>query len=413
MAEFAVNRDLSKKSNLILLFFLLSPIMSLFLSIKGYKYNWAKNIVWMFCGYFGYTFVIGNNSSDINRYKIYFTEIASMNLNFFEFLSFLYNKGETDFLQQIIFYFISRFSLDFNFTLMIIGLIFGYFFSRNIWFILRLNTKKTNWFSVLVIFIFSFIFACWDINVMRFTLAAHIFLYGIFEQFLFNKKIGYFFILLSPLMHFTFSIVVMVVLIFKILGIHTKVFFIFFVLTTLFSEINPDVLSRQFSFLPQSYIDKSEDYLALEYIEYKKELLEEKNFRGKYYQSSLKWAVAILLSFIFFNLKKIIKNEQIMVLFSFTLLYMAIFNLVGSLPSMNRFLFVGYLSSLTVFYFYFSDKLKTKEKMVSILCTPLLVFYFIVKLRIGLEFTGFSAIFGNPITAVFNTEDFVLIELFK
>ena len=69
----------SSNSLYILLLFLFSPIIAVFISVINYKATWAKNIVWLFCSYYGYTFVIGNKGSDVNRYKSIFEKHYNIN----------------------------------------------------------------------------------------------------------------------------------------------------------------------------------------------------------------------------------------------------------------------------------------------------------------------------------------------
>ncbi len=395
------------------LVFLLSPIFALFLSFFKYKENWPKNIVWFFSSFYGFTFVIGNKSSDINRYKSSFDELLNSQLNFFGYLGKLIAKGETDFLQQSIFYFLSKTTSNFSYVLLIIGLIYGYFLSRNIWYVLSLNKLKLSKIAILMILVFSFLFAVWDINVMRFTLAAQIFFYGIFNYVINKKKSGLLFVFISPFMHFSFTIAIGVFLLHQILGNITKLFFIFFIISFTISEINLEVFKNQFGLLPEIYSEKTEDYINEEYKEQKDEMTENKNFNGKFYQSSLKWSVGILLSFIYLNRKKIKGNISLENLLAFTLLFIAIFNILSVIPSMNRFQFMGYLFAFALFCSFFNGVVNKNEKIIIIICTPFILFYFFIKLRIGLEFTGLFTILGGPISAIFNDGDVALIEFFK
>ena len=403
----------SSNSIYVLLVFIIFPLLALYISIKKYKELWAKNIVWLFCGYYGYTFVLGNKSSDINRYKSIFESHSNRHSGFEEFFNSLLREDKLDFIQPMLSYLTSILTGNFHVFLMIIGLIFGFFLSRNIWSVLSLAEKRPLWYGILFIFIFTFIFAIWDINVMRFTMAAQIFFYGAFNHFINNKRWGILFIILSPLMHFSFSIAIGVYLIYKLFGNITKLYFACFLVSFAISELSLDVFKSQIRFLPQIYIEKSEGYINEDYKEHKDEMTENKNFRGKFYQSSLKWSGAILLVFIYFNRKKIKGNISVENLLAFTLLFTAIFNVLSVIPSMNRFQFVGYLFAFTLFYSFFNGVLNNNEKRIIVICTPFLLFFFFMKLRIGLEFTGIFTMLGGPISALFNDGDIALIEFLK
>ena len=269
------------------------------------------------------------------------------------------------------------------------------------------------WYGILFIIVFAFLFAVWDINVMRFTLAAQIFFYGSFNHLINKKKWGLLFVFVSAFVHFSFIIAIGVYLLYKLIGNFINLYFICLLVSFTISELNLDVFNSQLSFLPQIYKEKSDDYINADYKEYKNETMENKNFRGKYYQLSLKWSVGILLAFIYLNQKKIKGNIILENLFAFTLLFIAIFNILSVIPSMNRFQFLGYLFAFALFYSFFNGVLNKNEKKIIIICTPFIIFYFFIKLRIGLEFTGLFTILGGPITAIFNDGDIALIEFLK
>lgn len=403
----------SSNSIYILLVFLLSPVLAVYISIKNYKEVWAKNTICLFSSYYGYTFVIGNTGSDINRYKSIFEKHCNLDISIPDFLDSLLNEGNLDFIQPILSYITATFTGNFRLFVMLIGLIFGFFLSRNIWNVLSLAKKKPMWYGVLFIVVFAFIFAVWDINVMRFTLAAQIFFYGIFNHLINKKKWGILFICIAPFMHFSFCIAIAVYYLYKLIGNFTKLYFVCFLVSFTVSELNLDVFKSQLSFLPKIYVEKSEDYINDDYKEHKDEMTENKNFRGKFYQSSLKWSVGLLLAFIYLNRKKIKGNIRLENLLAFTLLFIAIFNILSVIPSMNRFQFMGYLFAFALFYSYFNGVINKNEKKIIIICTPFILFYFFIKLRIGLEFTGLFTILGGPISALFSDGDIALIEFLK
>ncbi|GAB1357829.1 hypothetical protein MASR1M29_20020 [Cloacibacterium normanense] len=401
-----------------LLVFLFSPLLALIISLKNYKEVWAKNIVLIFSGFYGFMFVIGNAGSDINRYKSRFEENLNLDISLLDYLKLLFKEDKFDFIQPFLSYFVSCFTSDFRVFLLLIGLIFGFFLSRNIWYVISLVNNKPRWFSILFILVFSFIYAIWDINVMRFTLAAHIFFYGVFNVMVRKNNWGYLFALISIFMHFSFMIALVLFILYKLLGSNfVKIYFVLFIFSFLTSELNLSVVKEQMSILPQNLIEKSDDYLNEDYKEKREELNSNKNFRGKYYQSSLKWSVGILLTFIYFKrnkeTKKQTNKDTVKNLLGFCLLFLGVFNILSNIPSMNRFQFLSYLFAFALFYIYFSKLTQKNEIRIVYLVLPLILFYFIVKLRIGLEFTGIFTLLGGPVTAFFSDNDVPLIDFLK
>jgi hypothetical protein len=401
-------------SNFVFLVFLFSPLIALILSAKQYKEKWGKNIVWMFSAFFGYSFVIGNEGSDINRYKKKFLLHYDMQMSVGDYFNFLMSEGTFDFIQPLLSFITSLFTSDFKIYLLLIGAIFGFFLSRNIWTVLSLGKKKPMWYGLLFILVFSFIYAVWDINVMRFTLATHIFFYGWIKLLLHKNKWGYLFMVLAILVHFSFTIAIAFCVFYQIFGKNfVKAYFIFFVISFFASELNLSTIKGQMSFLPKNFIEKSDDYLDDDYKKKRDGIKENKNFRGKFYQSSLKWAVGILLTTIYVNRKKIKDNFSSENLLAFCLMFVGIFNILSVIPSMNRFQFVSYLFAFTLFYSYFNGEINYKEKRIIYLCTPLILFYFVMKVRIGFEFIGLLTLLGGPFVALIKDGDIAMIEFLK
>ena len=406
------------KSNTIYIFFvfLFSPLLALIISIKNYKEVWAKNIVLLFSAFYGFMFVIGNAGSDINRYKARFEKQIDLKISLSEYVKLLFKEDNLDFLQPLLSYIVSNFTSDFRIFLLLIGLIFGFFLSRNIWYVISTVNNKPRWFSILFILVFSFIYAIWDMNVMRFTLAAHIFFYGVFNVLVRKNNWGYLFALISIFMHFSFMIPLFLFILYKLLGSnYVKIYFVLFIFSFFTSELNLSVVKEQSSILPQNYIEKSDDYLNEDYKEKREELNSNKNFRGKFYQSSLKWSVGVLMTFVYFkrNKKRNVNLNVEKDLLSFCLFFLGVFNILSSIPSMNRFQFLSYLFTFALFCMHFSKFTKSKDIRIIYLVLPLILFYFTMKLRIGLEFTGIFTLLGGAVTAFFSDNDVPLIDFLK
>lgn len=395
--------------------FLFSPVLAIILAVRQYKETWAKNIVWVFCSYYGLTFVIGNDKSDINRYRDRFEFFSTVNYSSGEFINELINGSEAgpDFLQPLIMYIASLFTSNFKYALALFGLIFGFFFSRNIWNVLQLAKGKLKWYSVFLIVIFSFVYAVWDINVMRFTLAAHIFFYGAFTVLIKEKKWGWIFVAISPFMHFTFTLPIIVLALYKILGKRPLIYFYLYLFSFFVSEINFDTIKNNLNFLPAAYREQSQGYLSEDYKKERQQLNEEKNFRGKFYQSAIKWGTALLLVSIYFRRKKLKDYKVWYGYLSFCLLFFSIFNILSLIPVMKRFLFLGYLFLVSFSFIYYQNYAEKKELKAVYIATPILAFYFIVKFRIGFEFTGLFTVLGGPVSAFFNEGDIPLISFLK
>jgi len=47
------------------------PFFALVFAMINYRSVFSKNVLWFFCAFFGYTFIISNPEMDANRYKTF------------------------------------------------------------------------------------------------------------------------------------------------------------------------------------------------------------------------------------------------------------------------------------------------------------------------------------------------------
>lgn len=397
------------------LLFLLSPLLSIIISLKRYRSSWAKNIIWLYSAFFGFTFVIGNATSDVNRYKANFTALLTVNYSFWGYIEHLANSESSfDYMQPLIMYLMSFVTNDFRIVLAVFGFIFGFFYSRNIWNIISFIRPGFPRIAMLLIVVFSIIYAVWDINVLRFTIAAHMFFYGTFNNLVRKKKWPLQIAILSITMHYTMVLSCIVLLLYKILGNWPRIYFALLILSLGVSELDMKTVQGYMTFLPQNLQEDSKDYVNEDYKELREDMKEQNNFRGKYYQPALVRAIEVLLIFVFIRRNNwLVKNKVWYGLFNFILLFFSIFNILSSIPVMNRFVFLACLFALAFLAVYFVHNNHKPERNIFTAMAPLMIFYFIVKFRVGMEFTGFFTVVGNPLTALFNDGDTAFINFLK
>ncbi len=124
------------------------------------------------------------------------------------------SSGYVDILQPMVTYLVSRFTDNPTILFTIFGLIFGYFYSRNIWYVLG----KIHGGITLVLFVFVLTFALinpiWNINGFRMWTAAQIFLYGTLPYLLEGKSKGLIWAAVSVFVHFSFLLPLTVLVLF-------------------------------------------------------------------------------------------------------------------------------------------------------------------------------------------------------
>ncbi|MBX7046481.1 MAG: EpsG family protein [Ignavibacteria bacterium] len=414
-----------KKGNLgIWIFFILSPFLTVLYSIKHYKRSFAKNIIWAFTIFYGYTFVIFNDEMDSMRYKEWFLKNVTDNLTFSQFLGTLYSVDNfstgisIDIVEPLLSYLVAQFTSDFRFLFAAYGLIVGFFYSRNIWYVLERIDFSSKKMLFPLLLCFAVIAPIWDLNGFRFCSATHIFLYGSLP-FLFERDMKkLIFCLLSCLVHFSFVFPVIILIVYMILGNRFFIYYMIFIASMFVTSVNieavNEIVANNF---PEVFQVRTSGYTN---VERAKELKEDAassnlNWYVKGHENVLKWLIIIFISVIFFRGKDFVRSHQnLLRLICFTLFLYGMSNVASLLPSGGRFIALSNLFAIVfiIFYVEIGPKETVLNKLIP-LAVPMLWLFIIVRFRMSLDTFGVSTVLGNPIVIMFFQGDTALINLIK
>lgn len=396
------------------------PFFALIFALINYRSGFSKNVLWFFCAFFGYTFIISNPDMDANRYKTFLERSYAKNdIPYFDALRDPFtNKGiysGTDVYSHFITTTVGRFTNDFRIFFGIIGLIFGYFYSRNLFFVLKhLQNKKLLFISVLFVLTLALIIPFWNINGYRFYTAAHVFLFG-FLHIVFNKNYKYLlFILLSPLVHFSFALPAALFLIYLLIGNRKWIYMLMLGSSLFFIDLNPKTINENYELAPLFVQNKVKGYSSKEYVKFVQKNTTGMNWYVKGHLYALLFCLYSLIFYIFLRRRKYLNDRISNSIFSFGLLTLAMANSVSSLPSMDRFYLLGAIILCISFIYIFQahDKDRFFKRLGYIYILPVFIFL-IVEIRIGFDFIGLNSILLNPVIAPFFPDSPALIEFFK
>lgn len=393
--------------------FLMNPFVSMILAFRDYKLPNAKNIFWAFCAFYGLTFAIATESqgSDINAYVAelhYLHDQNGFGVN--EILAYFQLSGEVDILSTFILYILSRFTDNQGILTMVYATIFGFFFSRNIWYIFGLLRNKISFIEKLLLLTLILIIPIWFINGFRMWTAFHLFIFGLLPFIFEKKRIMLVFVFLSFLVHFSYIIPISVLLIYIIFGNHIKLYFIVFVLSFILAELNISQVNLFVEkFAPVSLAERSYAYRSEEKVEQYRDNSQKntKNIYAIWDKKLLNWSLVLLISYLFLFSDPIIKIiPEWNRLFSINLLFYSSGNILSSFPSGGRFINIALFLSLVIGILYLNQfKKDTNFKFVTQVLTPFFLLFIIVAIRIGFYSLSITTIFGNPLFAIFNSGD--------
>jgi hypothetical protein len=406
--------------------FLLSPFLTAILAVWSYKASWAKNIIWAFIVFFGFTFgtasesSTGSKTSDVFRYTNELAEMHKKNLTFPQIQKLYKNNDDIDILRLTLAIGVSRFTDSSKILLGIYGLIFGFFFSRNIWFVLERLEGVIKPLTILLLIVFFLINPIWNINGFRFYTATNVFIYGLLPYFFEKKKKGLFISLFSFLIHFSFIIPIGVLLLYLLAGNRPLIYFALFIASIVTSEIDiKSVNTWVDANAPKAMSERTSGYRSEDEVKRFRQGAQSKeqpvNWYATFYFKALNWSVMAFLIYLFFKRKVLLQlNPRFLNMLSFSLLIWTLANIMSSLPSGIRFSTVAALTTfpLIVFYVHYNYREKNLKQIARYL-VPLLLLFVIVSIRNGFYFLSINTFLGNPVIALFADYIFPLNDLIK
>jgi len=403
--------------------FLISPFLALIESLKMPKENFSYNIIWLFSAFFGLTFAISSDSkSDIVRYLEEFNSWKTDGKNLSYLIENSYSKdGYEDIFFPLISMLCGKLGFSNIFFLAFLGLLFGYFYSRVYKALTTEIVLKNDFFLFLLITMFLLINPIWrGINGFRFGIASLIFIYIILKGFKKGYSTRHFIVMLSLVfIHFSmiFPIGLFLIFFFSNKLLKKEILFIIYSISFLFSSVNLDTLNEILkNYIPSFLIGKVDDYARETYVGEIAETLAQTNWYAIFFIKALFFACSVMLMYIYFRFKDLIKlNPRFDFLIKFLLFFSISVNFTGFIPSMSRMELIS--NMLTTFAFIILiTKLKIKQThllRLKIVIVPMLLVYIVVQLRIGFDFLSTETILGNPLVAMFNLEKTPLIDLIK
>jgi len=128
----------------------------------------------------------------------------------------------------------------------------------------------------------------------------------------------------------------------------------------------------------------------------------------------LKWYIfAVAVYFYFWGRKKFLYDAPLANLFSFSLLFYGVFNYLASIPSIGRFIAIGNLLMLSLFFFNLQKFKHNFPILLRAIGYPALLLFIVVRIRIGFDCIGIWTVLGNPLYVYFVENNIPLIDLVK
>lgn len=412
--------DLARQRRYAYLLWFLAPFTTLLIAIWNYRAPSSKNMLWLFAIFYGYTFVISNNQLDSNRYAENLVILANQHgITIGDFVNLLYGE-ETDYvdiLQPLVTFLVSRFTSDARILFAFFGLIFGFFYSRNIWFLLSFAGQRIKTESLPFLLLFVFMISLWQINGFRFATASQVFIYGLFALANQEKRKGTLICIASLFVHFSFVLPVLVLLIHLLIGRRLFICFALYFVSFFMSQATPDFFTGYAKSLPEVFQERTSGYTSEAYLEARAKLAQKAvNWYITWRTLAIMYLSNLVLIVIFIKYRKLLADHKVAAgLICFALLLSAIANVLSGIPSAGlRFQLVAYAIMFASLYLFIQRaQWKLLPGWVTVPAMAAMLLYVIVEIRIGFDTMGIMTVIGNPFIAPFVDSDIPLIDLIK
>jgi hypothetical protein len=403
-----------------LFYFIVFPFYGLIQAIKNYRLSWAKNMVWLFVVFYGYTMFrpIGMDST---RYAQKLERIYGEEKTWNNFIASFYSVDENgnaavDIYEPLMTNFVSFFSNNGSVLFAFFGLVYGFFFSRNIWFLIdEFKTQLHSRLIFILLIVFSCVIGFWELNGVRMWTAAQVFFYGAF-LFLYQKKTkGIYFILASALIHFSFFLPIAIFLLYTVFKLPFRLVYIFFIASFFMSFFNVTTVSSFLtSVLPEVLLPRVKSYTNEEYIEGYEAFNQGGNWYILYFGKVLNYCIAFLVTVIYFaKNQSYLKDKSFAKFASFSIFLLGMSNLLSSLPSGERYLILAQFFGVAVTVLYFSKYYSLNYKKAVAVASPFLLFFIIISFRKSFDTVSLMTVFTNPVIATILDTPVPLIDLIK
>ena len=409
----------------------LFPFGGLLYTLGHWRESWAKNTFWLICIFLGAVLVycpegtfLGEGSDD-GRYVLRLMGMYGSSITLRDILGqYQIDQYTMDLYQPLMTYLVSRFTDNGHVLFAVYAVVFGFFYSRNIWYILEKfpGNKLGNLF--ILVTLYFLICPITQLNGVRMWTALHVFVYALMPYLLDRDRSKLWFVLLTPLIHFSYLYVSLFALAYFFLPYrlktHNRIFLIFaltfFVVSLFINTLNLDAVGGMLEeFSPESYEDRINGYVNQDTADRRAAASALNNWYVAGSGNILHWAYNLLLLAMLPCLKRNFKNDESLIhLYVFTLLLGGFANIMALIPSGGRFQLLSQMFKVPLLLLVVMGipKGDNYRKLVNVALIILLI-PFVVEIRKLFDAFSITALFGNFITVFFWENNVLLIDYIK
>lgn len=377
-----------------LIYFIFNPVIGLITSLKNMT-KLSEGIVFIcFYALFGYAFDFSLQTADCFRIARSFQEYTDQSIS--EIISLYKNGRVTDIYLYCMFSCIHPITTNPKILYLVFHFIYGFFtylFIKKFYIINNTNHDKVFYITIFCIIMMH---SPVHLSTTRHYTASAIFIYGIIQYFIYNKK-AILLIVITPLIHFSFIVSAAAFIVFLLINkfaIPTKLIFYLTVLVFFVSFVNLNNETSTFFSQTEIETDHARINTKINAYENSSENQERNYFKdrerlssqGRYYEANKlfsnltqnisKIGAFILLVLLYKDRKILNLNHTQKRLFKYILLTFLLYYSSSIVMSNTSFRFGELANMILIFYLYHCYALYNFSKLKKyIMCLPFIFIY--------------------------------------
>lgn len=399
---------IKKASLLNIPIFLIFPLLSFLIAIRNLKSRTNGVLFVVFCALFGYSFSFASDSADSYRIALVFD--AFNYKSFYDVYQLYLLGGEPDVYQFLIYSITKSFTENPKVLFAIFGLIFGLFWYFSLRIFKKEQRNNKGFYIFLIYFIFLILNPITNVNGARFNTAVWVFFLATTNIILYNNKRYYILLLCAPLVHFSFIFGVAIVVLFSFFkdltytskGVNKILYYSFIASFAVSWILASNIISFDFisNLIPSDSISgKIDTYNSSEVSEIYEKRASNSPFLmvSNFFQMIIKTAFFFIIIYLKkFSNKQTNLGYKINVFFAFVMFYFSLAFIIGTMPSGNRFLMVGYIFCVLLMLLFFVKFRNTINNKYALALIPIFSFkFFFNVIFLSISITSHTIWYGN------------------
>lgn len=372
-----------------LLLFILWPFIAFITALTNYSQREAKKVVYFYFIYLGLTYFISSSYYvDSAGYALALQENALLPFSdFFKIVGGLYSsETSVDFIEPLISFIVSRFTVDYRILFGVFAALFGFFYLKSIDLLHNRYLENPGWNVSIHIAFFTVILPVTAINGFRMWTAAWIFFYGAYHVVLYRDARYFILIASSAFVHWSFLSAIIILLIYFFVGNRNYIYLPLALVSFFASSIIAPYFNVISTRLGGALQSRYESYSSDEYILIRQEIAEQASWFLQLGNNLVFYYLLLAIVVIQLQYRDQMREKAEKNLFSFLLLFLAFVNFGKDIPSFGeRFRILFFLFATLYVFMYFLKRPGNKINLLSFIGLFPMVLYTIIVFRQGCE----------------------------